>query len=221
MNDYQCTEEIFLEDIKNHEMIILQDSGLYRHLRFKRKDSSAYYFDILTYPNHLVISGDMDCFVARRLEDMFQLYRTDGGYMLKDGRTLAINPPYWAEKIVSGKGDIKEFSVNKLKKLAQEYIDNSLYGEDWTEDEIQELKIDIDSEINYTDNNSVRLYDLMNEYKYYKEDTTYKDEPDFTFNDWWEYHSMCEEYTFHYIWQCYAIAYAVKEYDKFKQGETK
>lgn len=30
---------------------------------------------------------------------------------------------------------------------------------------------------------------------------------------------MVEGYTYQYIWQCYAIAYAVREYDKFKENK--
>lgn len=222
MIDYECTEERFLEDIKNHEMTILLDSGVYRHLRFKRKDTNCYYFDIVTYPNHLVISGDMGCFVARRLNDMFEFYRTaDNDFNKNRKGGLSINPKYWAEKIESGKDDIKEFSVNRLKNVVDEYIDSSLHGEDWTEDEIQELKINIDRDINYTDDNSVRMFDMINEYEYYKAGKSYRDKPNFTFDDWWEYASSCEEYTFHYIWKCYAIAHAVQEYDKFKLGELK
>lgn len=221
MTDYECTEEHFLEDIKNHEMTILLDSGVYRHLRFKTKNTNCYYFDIVTYPNHLVISGDMGCLVASRLNDMFQFYRTDREYQLKDGRKLPINPSYWAEKIESGTDNIKEFSIDRFKEIVNEYIDSSLDGADWTEDEIQELKIDIDRAIDYIDSNSVRMFDMINEYEYRKEDTLYTEESDFTFDDWWEYHSSCEEYTFHYIWKCYAITYAIQEYDKFKKGEAK
>jgi hypothetical protein len=220
MTDYECTEEIFLENIKNHKLTVLLDNGIYKHLRFKSKDTNSYYFDIVTYPNHLVISGDMGCLVASRIPDMFEFYRTDRNYMLKDGRKLAINPSYWAEKIVSGKDDIKEFSINKLKKNVTEYIDSCLFGEDWSENEIDLLKCDILSAIDYTDNNSSDcMFDMIDSFQYYKDKTPYSDNPDFEFTDWWEYHGYCEEFTFHYIWNCYAIAYAVQEYDKLRQGE--
>ena len=218
MLDYECTEEQFLKNIENFEMTILKDDGIYRHLRFKRKESSSYYFDIVTYPNHLVISGDMGAFVASRLTDMFQFYRTDREYSLKDGRRLAINPSYWAEKIVSGRDEIREFSVDTLKRVAIECIESRLYDDDdWTEEQIQHLKNDVLKSIDYTDSDSVRMYDMMSEYEYYKDGVC--DSPNFEFTDWWDYHSSCEAYTFHYIWKCYAIAYAVQEYDKFKQGE--
>ena len=219
MLDYECTEERFLEDIKNHEMTILKDDGIYRHLRFSRGGSSVYYFDIVTYPNHLVISGDMGCFASSRLTDMFQFYRTADNDFNKNKNGLSINPSYWGEKIISGRDEIEEFSIKKLKRVVIEYIDRGVDGEDWSEDEIQELKDDILSNIEYTDENSVRMYDMMSEYEFYKGNELWKEAPDFEFTDWWDNHSSCGEYTFHYIWKCYAIAYAVQEYDKFKQGE--
>lgn len=216
MTDYECTKARFLEDIKNHEMEIIKDDKVHRHLRFKRKDSSSYYFDIVTYPNHLVISGDMGSFVSSRLEDMFQFYRTSDNDFNKNKNGLSINPSYWNEKIISGQHETEEFNIDRLKKIVNEYIDSRLDGEDWTEYEIDELKDDVLSEINYTDENSVRMFDLINDYNFEGESGQ-----KFEFSDWWGWHSMAEVYTFHYIWQCYAIAYAVQEYDKFKQGEVK
>ena len=215
MSDYKCTEENFLEDIKNHEMAILLDSGVYRHLRFKRKNTNCYYFDIVTYPNHLVISGDMGCLVASRLNDMFEFYRTADNDFNKNKNGLSINPSYWNEKIVSGRKETKEFSIDRFKEIVNEYIDSSLDGADWSDYEIDELRDDILSEIKYCDDNSVRLFDLINDYKFEGDSGR-----TFQFTDWWDYHSNAEVYTFQHIWQCYAIAYAVQEYDKFKQGET-
>ena len=213
MKEYECTEEIFLKDIKNHKLNILKDDGIYRHLVFKRPDTNCYRFDIVTYLGYLVISGDMGCQVFSRLTDMFEFFRTDDRDFNKNRNgVLSINPSYWNEKVVSG-NDNKEFSEKLLKKIVIEYIDSKLYDEDWTEYEIDELKDDILADISYSDTNPVRMYDLINEYRF--EGDSGKT---FEFQDWLEYASSCQEYTFHYIWQCYAIAYAVQEYDTYKLG---
>jgi hypothetical protein len=209
---YECTEERFLDDVKNHKMTILKDDGLYRHLRFKRPDSSTYWFDIVTFPQSLVITGDMGDMMYQRLEDMFQFFRNSE----KD--RLGINLGYWAEKVVCGKDEISEFSQNELINVALRYIDDHLDGEGWTEDEIQHLKDDVSDEINCCDSNSVRMYDLIDDYKYYKEETPYWNEPDFIFTDWWECHEQAEVYTFHYVWRSYAIAWAVQQYDLYKEN---
>lgn len=205
-----CTHERFLDDIKNHKMEILLDSGVHRHLKFTNNGSSIYRFDIVTWDGYLAITGDMGCCVFSRLFDMFQFIRTD-----KDG----IDFRYWQEKVVSGRESTERFSYEKLKKLINEYIDSRLDGEGWDEDEIDELKDDIEYELSYYDRNSVRLFDAINEYSYHKnKEYLMSDKPDFEFTNWGEWHGMANTYTFQYIWQCYAIQYAVKEYDKFKEN---
>lgn len=95
MKDYECTEEGFLEDIKNHKLNILKDDGLYRHLVFKRPCTNCCRFDIVTYPGYLVISGDMGCQVFSRLTDMFEFFRTDDRDFNKNrSGGLRINPSY-------------------------------------------------------------------------------------------------------------------------------
>jgi hypothetical protein len=214
MKIYECTEELFLKDVENHKMIVFKDDGVYRHLRFKREDSSAYYFDIVTYPNTLVISGDMGAAAYSRLYDMFEFFRTDSRYQNKDG--LAINPQYWGEKLICGREDFKKFCPEECKKVAHEII-SDMADNDWTEEEIEELKIHFDDEISCVDENDVRMFDFMTEYQFRKEGKSYMDDPDFEFTDWWDMHSSTEVYTFHYLWRSYAIAYAVKQYDLFKQ----
>lgn len=211
---YECTEERFLADIKNHKMKVLMDNNVYRHLRFSSPETNSYYFDIVTYPNNLVIGGDMGGFCSSRLYNMFDFYRTDNNDFNKNKNGLSINPSYWNEKIVAGREETKEFSIDGFKKIVNEYIDSSLDGDDWSEYEIDELRDDILSEIKYCDDNSVRLFDLINDYNFEGDSGR-----TFQFTDWWGYHSNAEVYKFHYIWQCYAIAYAVQEYDKFKQQE--
>lgn len=216
--NYECTEEQFLTDVKDHEMQILMDNGIYRHLRFKRPNSGTYYFDIMTYPNTLVISGDMGAGAYSRLTDMFEFFRTDSRYMNKSG--LAINPQYWGEKIICGKDDFTKFSPEQCKKIAHRIIDERL-DSGWTEDEVEALKDHFDDEVSCVDENDVRMFDFMSSYSYYKSnDWLSGSVPDFEFTDWWDTHSASEVYTFHYIWRSYAIAYTVREYDKFKQGVT-
>ena len=65
------TLEQFLDDVKNHELTIHQNNGVYRHLTFKNADDCHQSFNITTFPNHLVITGDMGTLVFSRLYDMF------------------------------------------------------------------------------------------------------------------------------------------------------
>ena len=40
-------------------MSIERDDGLYRHLRFKSSGTNTYYFDLVTWPGYLTVTGDM------------------------------------------------------------------------------------------------------------------------------------------------------------------
>lgn len=41
-------EESFLNDVKNHQMIIINDDDVNRHIRFQRPGSSCMLFDLIT-----------------------------------------------------------------------------------------------------------------------------------------------------------------------------
>lgn len=43
----KCTEESFLKSVVEHKMHIINDSGLTRHIRFRRERSSDMQFDIV------------------------------------------------------------------------------------------------------------------------------------------------------------------------------
>ena len=64
--------ERFKKDTAEHQMTVLRDDGLYRHLRFRKPGTGIYGFDIVTWPGYLAISGDMGASMFTRLEDMIQ-----------------------------------------------------------------------------------------------------------------------------------------------------
>ena len=106
------TAERFGKDIAAHEMTVLHDDGLYRHLRFKAPAAGFYWFDLITWPGSLTVNGDMGSFAFSRVDDMFTFFRHD-----------RINPGYWAEKIRAGSG-IKQYSEDLFKQLVAEHIED-------------------------------------------------------------------------------------------------
>ena len=48
--DEICSRERFAKDTAEHKIQVIRDDGVYRHLRFKRTNSNAYYFDLVTWP---------------------------------------------------------------------------------------------------------------------------------------------------------------------------
>lgn len=94
MSPKEPTAETFLRDVQRHEMTVLRDDGIYRHVRFrKQQDGWHMWFDLVTWPNCLTINGDMGTWTFSRIEDMFSFFRSG---------KLEINPSYWAEKLQHG-----------------------------------------------------------------------------------------------------------------------
>lgn len=109
----------FAAETAQHQMTVLRDDGLYRHVRFmhvapnpetgKPERSSFYWFDLLTWPGCLTINGDCGTYTFSRIEDMFEFFRGS-----------RINPMYWAEK-VRGEMRLKRYSTERFRQLVTEY----------------------------------------------------------------------------------------------------
>ena len=84
------TKESFHKDVENHAMKILHDDDVYRHVQFAEPGTNCMAFNLLTYPYHLVYSGDMGNCIFNRLPDMFNFF---GGESPNFG--------YWCEKLVA------------------------------------------------------------------------------------------------------------------------
>lgn len=221
MTHTQKDEASFLRDVANHEMTILLDQGEYRHIRFKRPGSSAYYFDLLTYPGGLSIRGDMGSNTFERITDMFEFFRTDdrrSAYYEAKGITIPINPGYWSEKLTAvevrsrHKGGVTEFDSDDFKRVVNEYrvswvrenrdtLTKEQRRELWeqVQDEIIDL-IEGDSE----DLNFARV----SEFRAHIGGET------FYFQDFFEH--RCERYTHSFIWHCLAITWGIRLYDQKK-----
>ena len=112
----------FNRDTAQHQMTVLHDDGLYRHIRFRRPETGFYWFDLVTWPGRLTITGDMGTYVFARIDDMFEFFRGP-----------QINPDYWAEKLPDGRRQAKEYSEDRFKTRAAEALD------EWEKDEDPEL----------------------------------------------------------------------------------
>lgn len=192
----------FDSDVCAHQMAVLLDQGIYRHLRFKRPGQSAYWFDIITAPGILVFTGDMGGYTFRRVEDMFQFFRHE-----------RINPGYWAEKVEAESKTIgvATFSPDKFRRIVFEYV------RDWvrknrdrcTREERRELWDEITNDVLRADENGVRMFDAANEFQH-KLNADCK----FHFQDFWE-HDF-DEFTYSFIWCCRALVWAIAKYDATK-----
>lgn len=204
-----CTQESFLRDVATHAMEVLRDDGIYRHLRFKRPTSYCYGFDIVTYPGYLVMSGDMGSWVFSRLHDMFEFFRCRPKN--EDPAKLHINRSYWAEKLQAiNRGGVKEFSYIKFEALVRQAL------EDWRKErqddlhdaappfavpeDLQEL---VDDLLRAGLDGEVWAHAALRDFEDHEKRLQLTD----TFE--WD----MTEYTYHFVWGCYAIAWAIKQYD--------
>lgn len=208
MKKYTVSEDEFLGAVSGHKMTVIHDDGVYRHLRFRRKESSVYWFDLITWPGTLCIDGDMGTFVFRRLEDMFEFFRTDREYLTRSGNQLVINPSYWSEKLQAPKSRaVEEFSAEAFREHVKEAFDAYVIGVE--PDVQQQLWDELESEvICIADDGEIRAYDAARDFFSFVAE-------DFNMNDCWEW--SCREYTCDFIWCCYAIAWGIKTYDDVKE----
>lgn len=109
---YSALQHTFNSNTDKHQMTVLLDEGLYRHLRFKDPHSPFYWFDLITWPGFLTVTGDMGTYTFARLRDMFEFFT---GY---------INSDYWAEKLQNGtsggRQQVKDHDAELFRKWALE-----------------------------------------------------------------------------------------------------
>lgn len=195
----------FERDVANHQMEVLLDNGVYRHLRFSKPGTFCGHFNIVTYPGTLVYTGDMGDFVFQRLNDMFQFFRTD------TGRGDGINPGYWAEKLVAvDRRGFREFDEDLFTGTVMKYLvtwirDNRDHT---TKEDRRELWDAVVCEVINADGDTSGARKQIAAHDFWHQ---VNDRREFSFTDFWE--RNFESYTFDFYWACYAIAWAVKQYD--------
>ncbi|XZG69278.1 hypothetical protein ACTSKR_11500 [Chitinibacteraceae bacterium HSL-7] len=200
--DEICSAEQFQKDTAGHQMTVIRDDGVYRHLRFKKPNTINCYFDIVTWPGYLAITGDMGANLFSRLNDMFEFFRTDRE---RGGRT--INPSYWCEKLQCDgeRHAAEEWSVEKhnanINHLFSEFLESCELDEE-ERAELEERVEDelLDPEDEYTAISALSEWDDRN-FRFYLCDLP-----------------SSKEFTFHYIWRCRAIAWAIEQYDAMKSS---
>lgn len=201
-----ATEESFLNNVENHEMTIIRDEGVNRHIRFAIPGSSEMQFDLITWPGYLCYTGDMGTYVF----DMFEFFLHD-----VKSQKLSINPPYWAGKVEGqDKHDgVKEFNedifVEKVMRDLKQWIKNN--REETTKEERRELwEAVIDEVVDAaSDSGGYRKQSAAMDFRH-----SVNDDLDFSFQDFWEYDLT--DYTYRYLWCCYALVWGIGQYNQSK-----
>ncbi len=201
-----CSSDRFLRDIRHHVMSVIRDDGVHRHLRFRQPDDSCYHFDLITWPWHLCITGDCGTYVFSRVEDMFTFFNARRG----DEVGMFINPAYWGEKLLSADkhGGYKEFATNLFTDRVKEHFDDYCQSREPDDEAKNELWEAIeDSVLSRAEDGEMWAYVAVNEFVH----------EGFSFTDFFD-GGETESYTFHYLWNLYAIVWGIGVYDKEKGG---
>jgi hypothetical protein len=186
------SRERFTRETAEHEMAVLHDDGLYRHLRFQRPETVTYYFDLVTWPGHLAVVGDCGDFVFSRTRDMFEFFEGSHG---------RINPGYWSEKLRAPHPDGAErFSADAFRSHVLEWFEQA--AEDIPA-EARDLRAALDEQV------------LGDDIAPFNEHQAHQLVADFEWNgrriyDSWEW--SLREYDWSFLWCCHAIVYGIAKY---------
>lgn len=195
----------FVRDVADHRLQVIREDGLYRHLRFKRPGSSAYYFDLVTWPGYLAVTGDMGTWTFSRISDMFEFF-TDAHFGRRE--SFLINPGYWSEKFEAGAGRGRsespcyEFDGQAFDKGLQEWLASYLEDCD-DEDNQQEAKEAIQGLTGNDFRTESDAYHALND-AFFPSDVSSYDISD-------GMGSMLT-YAHHYLWICYGIVWGIERY---------
>jgi hypothetical protein len=213
VSDIEDAGERFARDTADHALTVLHDDGLYRHLRFKKPESSFYWFDLVTWPGVLAINGDMGTFTFSRTTDMFEFFRRAPGWNIG-----TINPQYWAEKIQGGT-PTSEYSEDLFRSAVTEDVANAIAGgvpaglaravreevldEYYTSTESEAMRAVDEFEFEYPDG---LLPNGSTKYSRWRFVDTYE----------WNLHTWSHQY----LWCCHAIQWGIEQCDKARVAVT-
>ena len=208
MKDFDQQFARFTEDIKAHRVTVLRDDGLYRHLRCSA-GSYTMSFDIITWPGYLCYAGDMGCYVFTRLNDMFEFFR--------GRRTALIDRGYLAEKAVAAdKSDgIREYSEARFQEVVKAEFDVYVKDEALMAELAAALWQGIEDEVlTHGDDRRDAVEAAIN----FRWSADPESRGRVVFTDVWEYN--LDAYTARFWWCCYAIPWAIEQYDAAKAPVT-
>lgn len=207
MKDQKKEEEDFLKNVATHEMKIIRDDGVARHIRFKRPNTGCMHFDLITWPGYLCYTGDMGTYVFSRIEDMFEFFRTDRDDYNFNLNGLSINPSYWGEKLqaIDKNDGFKQYSPDKFHLVVNDIIDRHIADEGLTDEQAESLREAIEEYVFANNDESEEMaHAAAREFEH----------EGFEFSDFWE-HDL-KDYSFRFMWCCYALAWGIKKYDEAK-----
>lgn len=195
----------FSEEIARHTMTVIRDAGLYRHLRFRRPDTTCMQFDILTWPGHLCYTGDMGSYLFRRLNDMLELFRRGASR-----RPFEIDFSYCAEKAeaIDRCDGLRRWDAELFRREVRAYFEQWLEDsrDDISEDRKKALWQELEDEVLAQADEGE--WSAMHALFTFESDGFYL--RDFELNH--------ESWSYRFMWCCHALEWAIEQYDAYSDA---
>lgn len=202
--------ERFARETARHQMTVLHDDGLYRHLRFSNRPMGhygEYWFDLVTVPHALIFQGDGESFVFSRLEDMFQFFR---------GRPGSINPSYWAEKLTSDRDSVKVYDEDLFKQRVREEVQHAIEQEYVKPQDAERFREEVEDEVlddcSWEDGARQSLDGFVFYGTVTTQDRALGKSREFRFEDTWEW--SFRDYDWWFLWALHGIVWGIRQYDR-------
>lgn len=214
---------------------VLDDTPHFKRLRFMSPTESCIdRFDLVVWPGYLLIVGDMGEYLFRREPNMLAFFRESEEEAREE--IPAINPSYWAEKCVAqGRENIREpdgaeefyAQVHQLIGEYQREEQAEAACDEDASDEERETSARLVEEIaercgemtaalltetqNWDDGANCARCCRVRAVENLRDHDEVGAEFEEILTDFWEHSS--EHFTFHYLWNCIAIVWGIRQYD--------
>jgi hypothetical protein len=246
VSDYSKIAERFAKETAAHEMTVLHDDGLYRHLRFKDPNYFGYWFDLITVPGVLIFRGDGASYVFARITDMFEFFRAGA----RDDGLIHINPHYWAEKLTSDSDSVMKYDQDLFERQVKEYVaeaikegtaprgisravrdlleNGDITHEDGARRELEEFRYGDTVKVSCTCGaedefaepsvaESWRRRHITPENAQAQHRVKRERVEGFRFYDVWEWDF--KDFDWRFLWACHAIVWGIQQYDALKAAQ--
>jgi hypothetical protein len=200
---YEAQRSQFEGETTEHVLTVKQDDGLYRHLRFCKPGTSMWSFELVTWPGHLAITGDIgDGWVFARDPDMIEFFKPRS-------EPYRIDADYWWQKMPSQLRDAaRKFSESALREQARTTIEEWSLGDVGRSAALAKLD-EAWGDVFYGTEQDYR--EVVDEFRFEYDGTT------FEFSDTWEWSAM--RYDHHFLLALFAITFGVEKYQAWKADQ--
>lgn len=198
--------ERFKLDTAKHQLAVLHEDGLYRHLRLQQPGTGHHWFDLITWPGALAIKGDMGSYTFSRSSDMLDFFR-------RSAYNGAPNLSYWEEKLdaADAHSGVRAYSEDLLRQYIAD--DLTACAEAASAAYMDGLREELDDEL-LGEYSGWFLGDEGDALAGVRQFSYRPDgEEPFSFDptEW-----VVTEYAWHYMWCCHAIVWGIAAYDRAK-----